>query len=74
MEATSDTRTYTLRIPQSDIRFLSALAKKMGWEKKEQPKNAVAKKCGLDVALEEVKQGDLKSFDSVNALMDYLHS
>ncbi|MBO4964031.1 MAG: hypothetical protein J6C31_07935 [Prevotella sp.] len=70
METAIDTRTFTLQIPQSDTRFLSTLAKKMGWIKKEQP----SKKCGLDAALKEVEKGKLKSFDSVDALMDYLHS
>lgn len=70
MEATIDSRTFTLQIPQSDVRFLSALAKKMGWKKKEQP----AKKCRLDAALKDVEKGNIKTFDNVESLMDYLHS
>lgn len=70
MEATINSRTFTLQVPQSDVRFLSALAKKMGWTKKEQTK----KKCGLDAALKEVEKGNLKSFDNMDSLMDYLHS
>lgn len=41
----------------------------MGWIKKEKP----IKKCGLDVALKEVEDNNLKSFESVDTLMDYLH-
>lgn len=33
MEATVNIETYTLQIPQTDARFLSALVKKMGWER-----------------------------------------
>ena len=32
------------------------------------------RKCGLDMALEDIEKGDLKSFDSVDSLIDYLHS
>lgn len=70
MDASVNIETYTLQIPQSDARFLSVLAKKMGWLKKK----ACAKKSGLELALEDVEKGDLKSFDSVDSLMDYLHS
>ena len=34
MEATVNIETYTLQIPQTDARFLSALVKKMGRERK----------------------------------------
>lgn len=74
METAVSTKTFTLQIPQSDVRFLSQLARKMGWIKKEQPKQKVTKHSGLDAALKEVEKGELKSFDSVDALMDYLHS
>ena len=70
METTIDTRTFTLQVPKSDVHFLSVLAKKMGWKKKEHPNN----KNGLDIALEDMEQGNLKSFDSVATLMNYLNS
>lgn len=70
METAINTRTFTLQVPQNDVRLLSTLAKKMGWTKKEQP----SPKCKLDAALEEVEKGKLESFDSIDALMDYLHS
>ena len=74
MEATVNIETYTLQIPRSDARFLSALAKKMGWTKKKIQILKPVKKNGLDVALEDIAKGDLKSFDSVDSLMDYLRS
>lgn len=74
MEALVNTETYTLQIPQADVRFLSALAKKMGWTKKKiQPKKH-ARKSGLERALEDIEKGDLKSFDNVDSLMEYLRS
>ena len=74
MNITSDIETYTLQIPQSDVRFFSALTKKMGWTKKKMQVLKPVKKNGLDAALEDIAKGDLKSFDSVDSLMDYLHS
>lgn len=67
-------QTYTLQIPQSDARFLSALAKKMGWTKKKASVGTRTRKCGLDVALEDIAKGNLKSFDNVESLMNYLHA
>ena len=74
MAASVNIETYTLQIPQSDVRFLSALAKKMGWTKKRISTKKPARKSNLDIALEDVAKGNLKSFDSVDSLMDYLHS
>lgn len=61
--------TYTLRVPKSDARFLSALAKKMGWTKTKKR----VRKSGLDLALEEVEKGNIRSFDSLEAFKAYLH-
>jgi hypothetical protein len=72
MNTNMNMQTFTLQIPESDMRFFSALAKKMGWKKKKVQE--ARRKTGLDMALEDVERGDLKSFDSVEALMDYLHS
>jgi len=75
MDKALNMRTYTLQIPESDARFFSAFVKKMGWTKKRisNSKNETGK-TGLEIALEEVEKGDLESFNSVEALMDYLHS
>ncbi|MBP3470739.1 MAG: hypothetical protein J6K41_00675 [Paraprevotella sp.] len=72
MNTNMNMQTFTLQIPESDMRFFSALAKKMGWKKKKVQE--ARRKTGLDMALEDVERGDLKSFNSVEALMDYLHS
>ena len=74
MEAIANIETYTLQIPRSDAHFLSVLAKKMGWLKKKESPKERAKKSGLELALEDIEKGDLKSFDDVGSLMDYLHS
>ena len=74
MEALANIETYTLQIPQTDVHFLSVLAKKMGWIKKKTHIKEPAKKGGLEAALEDIEKGDLKSFDNVDSLMEYLHS
>ena len=51
---------------------MSAL-QKMGWTKKRISTKKPAKKSNLDLALEDVAKGNLKSFDSVDSLMDYFH-
>lgn len=70
MQTALNIEMYTLEIPKSDARLLSALVKKMGWTKKK----INVKKTGLDLALEDIEKGNLKSFDNVDALMDYLRS
>lgn len=72
MDTDMNMQTFTLQIPEDDLRFFSALVKKMGWKKKKM--QAARRKTGLDMALEDIEKGDIKSFDSVEALMDYLHS
>ena len=74
MEASVNIETYTLQIPQSDARFLATLVKKMGWTKKKMQAVEPVRKSGLDLSLEDIAKGNLKSFDSVDSLMDYLHS
>ena len=74
MEASANIETYTLQIPQADARFLSALAKKMGWTKRKTHGKTRVKKSNLELALEDIEKGELKSFDSVDSLMAYLHS
>lgn len=66
--------TFTLQIPENDMRFFSALVKRMGWIKKKVQTDKHVRKTGLDLALEDVEHGDLKSFNNVDSLMDYLHS
>lgn len=69
METTINTRTYTLQIPQSDVRFLSTLAKKMGWEKKQvKTKIQARNKCSVDFALEEIASGNVGHAKDVDDL------
>lgn len=72
MDNDTNMQTFTLQIPEDDLRFFSALVKKMGWKKKKM--QTARRKTGLDMALEDIEKGDFKSFDNVEALMDYLHS
>lgn len=72
MDTDMNMQTFTLQIPEGDLRFFSALVKKMGWKKKKM--QATRRKTGLEMALEDIEKGDFKTFDSVEALMDYLHS
>lgn len=68
MEAAVNTRTYTLQIPQSDVRLLSALAKKMGWEKKQVKNKTRVRKCSVDIALEEIALGNVGHTKDVDDL------
>lgn len=74
METDTNMQTFTLQIPETDMRFFSALVKRMGWTKKKVQTEKRRCKTGLDMALEDVERGELKSFDSVDLLMNYLHS
>ena len=68
MSTTADLQTYTLQIPQSDVRFLSVIAKKMGWTKKK----AIARKTGLDMALDDVREGRVYKAKDVDDLIRQL--
>lgn len=63
-------KTVSIELPAADYNLLKALSKKMGWA----TKIVKTKKSELDLALEDVRKGDLKSFDSVDDFMDYLNS
>lgn len=74
MDRVTGMQTFTLQIPDSDVRFFSALVKKMGWAKKKKQVKSQRRKTGLDLALEDIKKGDLKSFNSIESFVEYLHS
>ncbi len=84
MDNAIEMKTVTLCMPAVDVKFLNALSKRMGWKKVSQnvvnpvsdmiKPSAKAKKTELDLALEDVQKGDLQTFKSVEALMDYLNS
>jgi len=47
--------TYTLNVPSGKTRLFRSLAKEMGWVI-EKPRRTV-KRCGLDMALDDIKAG-----------------
>ena len=73
-EALANMETYTLQIPQADAHFLSTLARKMGCTKKRVNRKEHSQNSNLELALEDIEKGNLKSFNSVDTLMDYLHT
>lgn len=84
MDDTVEMKTVTLCMPAVDVKFLNTLSKRMGWKKVSQSvvnpvseavkPAAKAKKTELDLAIEDVQKGNLQTFKSVGALMDYLNS
>lgn len=59
MNTATGMQTFTLQIPENDVRFFSALVKKMGWTKKKVQSVSRSRKSGLDLALEEIAMGNV---------------
>lgn len=60
----NQTNTYTLTIPSSQGRLFKSLAKEMGWIiQKPNTKNVT---CGINKALEDVRQGRVTTYTSVD--------
>ena len=59
-------QTFTLQIPEDDLRFFSALVKKMGWKKKKM--QTARRKTGLDMALEDIAMGNVGHAKNVDDL------
>lgn len=60
----NQTSTYTLTIPSSQGRLFKSLAKEMGWIiQKPNTKNVA---CGMDKAMEDVRQGRVTTYASVD--------
>jgi len=57
------TSTFTLTIPSSQGRLFKSLAKGMGWVI-EKPK--AKKTCGIDKAMEDIKQGRVTTYDNID--------
>lgn len=57
MKANQD---ISITLPQSDVRLLRGIAKRMGWVVK-----VPRKKNALDQALEEIEQGECSEYPSV---------
>ena len=66
-------KTVSIELPVSEYNFLKTLSKKMGWVTKRVKTKPVAK-SELDLAIEEVKKGNVVSFDNVEDAINYLNS
>ncbi|MGM9722821.1 MAG: hypothetical protein ACI3YG_01815 [Prevotella sp.] len=68
MDRATGMQTFTLQIPDSDVRFFSALVKKMGWAKKKMQVKSQRRKTGLDLALEDIAMGNVGHAKDVDDL------
>jgi len=66
MDTDMNMQTFTLQIPEDDLRFFSALVKKMGWKKKKM--QTARRKTGLDMALEDIAMGNVGHAKNVDDL------
>ena len=66
-------KTVCIELPVSEYNFLKTLSKKMGWVTKLVKTKPVAK-SELDLAIEDVKKGNVVSFDNVEDAINYLNS
>ena len=65
-------QTVNLQLPNSDMKLLRELAKKMGWTAK---KVKTEKKTSeIDKAISDVDSGNVKEFSSVKDMMNYLNA
>lgn len=79
METTGIQSTFRVTLPNADARFLKRLSENMGWQVMRVPAAKTPpvrkeRKTELDLAIEDVRKGNLQTFKSVDALMDYLNS
>lgn len=79
METTGIQSTFRVTLPNADARFLKRLSENMGWQAvrvpaAQTPPARKERKTELDLAIEDVRKGNLQTFKSVDALMDYLNS
>ena len=65
-------QTVNLQLPSSDMQFLKALAKRMGWIANKVKSNS--KMSELDKAIMDVKKGNVKNFDTLEDMMAYLEA
>ena len=66
-------KTVSIELPVSEYNFLKTLSKKMGWVTKLVKTKPVAK-SELDLAIDDVKKGNVVSFDNVEDAINYLNS
>ena len=65
-------QTINLQLPSSDMQFLKELAKRMGWIAYKVKSNS--KMSELDKAILDVKGGNVKNFDTLESMMNYLEA
>ena len=65
-------QSVNLQLPSSDIQFLKELANRMGW--KANTVNSEISKTELDKAILDVKKGNVKNFDTLEEMMNYLEA
>lgn len=65
-------QTIILQLPSSDMHFLKELAKRMGWGVSKVKSSS--KISELDKAILEVKEGNVKNFDTLEDMMNYLEA
>ena len=65
-------QTINLQLPSSDMHFLKELAKRMGWIASKVKSDS--KMSELDKALMDVKNGNVKNFDTLEDMMAYLEA
>ena len=68
----SSLQTINLQLPGSDMQFLKELAKRMGWVVSKVKYSS--KMSELDKAILDVKEGNVKNFDTLEDMMNYLEA
>ena len=63
-------QSVNLQLPSSDIQLLKELANRMGW--KTSTVNSETSKTELDKAILDAKKGNVKNFDTLEEMMNYL--
>lgn len=64
----NETSTYTLTIPSSQDRIFRLLAEEMGWVIKKQ--KSKKKSCGMDKAMEDIREGRITTYENVVHFLD----
>lgn len=72
MNATMELKTVNIMLPVEDYNFLKTISKKMGWITTA-VKTSAKKRSELDLALEDVKKGNVVSFANAEDAIAYLN-
>ena len=65
-------QTINLQLLGSDMQFLKELAKRMGWVASKVKSSSQMSE--LDKAILDVKEGNVKNFDTLEDMMNYLEA